>query len=265
MTNRRCSWWSSSPVSSILLGSLLSSMVGCASIRPVEQGSLYRSGQLSAGELDRAIGEYGLRTVVNLRGPDPDRKWYRQQQEVCQKRGVKQVDVALGSASPSPQEVETLLATYRDAPRPILIHSWSPEGSVGLASALYRVSVLGDSKEVARRELAPWTTYRWPIPALSGQDRFLRSWSGPDTMLAQADPNGTIDLPDPMFDRVGQADASRSMAQQRGWGSTTDQGPLPPPDMEYFQPSTGRPRAASASPPSLIQPVVWLGEPVGLP
>jgi protein tyrosine phosphatase (PTP) superfamily phosphohydrolase (DUF442 family) len=238
---------------------------GCASVRPVEQGALYRSGQLSAAQLDRAIGEHGFRTVVNLRGPDPDRRWYREQQEICQKRGVKQVDIALGSSSPSPQEVETLLATYREAPKPILVHSWSSQGSVGLASALYRVSMLGEPKEVARRELPVWTSYRWPVRALAGQDAFLRNWTGPNESYAQSSPDGMIDLPDPMFDRVGTADTRGSMADRRtGGGSMADPDRLPPPALEYFQSAPSQPRAATNR-SSVIQPVVWLGDPVGLP
>jgi protein tyrosine phosphatase (PTP) superfamily phosphohydrolase (DUF442 family) len=234
----------------------------------VEQGTLYRSGQLSAAQLDRAIGTYGLKTVVNLRGPDPDRRWYRDQQDVCQKHGVKQVDIALGTQNPSPQEVETLLATYREAPRPILIHSWSSQGSVGLASAMYRVSVLGEDKERASKELAPWTSYRWPIPALAGQDRFLREWGGPEGSVAEirTPAGGASPLPDPMFDRVGDSMVSRPGAAYRSSGSD---GSLPPPAIEYFRgegslPAPAGPARSAAHVRGEIQPVVWLGAPEGL-
>ncbi len=239
---------------------LLVGMGGCASVRPVETGGLYRSGQLSAAQLDRAINQYNLKTVINLRGPDPDSRWYREQQEICQRHGVKQVDVALGTTSPSEQEIETLLATYREAPRPMLVHSWSSQGSVGLASALYRVAVMGEDKVVARKELAPWTSYRWPIKALSEQDRYLRDWPGPERSLVNQERMDTAPLPDPLFDRVGGAVASRP-AMSRGW---SDGEKLPPPAMEYFRaPAAGPPRASQAS-PSGIQPVVWLGSPEGI-
>ncbi len=241
---------------------LMAGLGGCASVRPVETGGLYRSGQLSAVQLDRAIDQYNFKTVINLRGPDPDRLWYRQQQEVCQRHGVKQVDVALGTASPSEQEIQTLLATYREAPRPMLVHSWSSQGSVGLASALYRVAVMGEDKVVARKELAPWTSYRWPVKALSEQDRYLRDWPGPERSLANQEQRTDVaPLPDPLFDRVGGAVASRP-AMSRGW---SDGEKLPPPALEYFRsPSAGPPRA-SQSAPFGIQPVAWLGVPEGLP
>jgi protein tyrosine phosphatase (PTP) superfamily phosphohydrolase (DUF442 family) len=244
----------------VLVALFLIGLGGCASVRPVETGGLYRSGQLSAAQLDRAIDQYDLKTVINLRGPDPDRRWYREQQEVCQRHGVKQVDVAIGTATPSEQEIQTLLATYREAPRPMLVHSWSSQGSVGLASALYRVAVMGEDKVVARKELAPWTSYRWPVKALSEPDRYLRDWQGAEPSLANRERTDVAPLPDPLFDRVGNAVASRPSASG-GWSEDEK---LPPPAMEYFRAPAGGPPRASQMAPSGIQPVVWLGSPEGI-
>jgi protein tyrosine phosphatase (PTP) superfamily phosphohydrolase (DUF442 family) len=230
---------------------------GCASVRTVQDGALYRSGQLSATHLERTVKENGIRTVINLRGPDPDRRWYQEQQEVCQRQGVRQVDIALAGSQPNAQEVDALVNEYRQAEKPILIHSRSANGSVALASGLYRTAVLGETYDVARRELPPWVSYRWPVASLSTPDRILRDFQSPQGALAQESSSPQDRLPQVQFER-----GSSSLAAGRGapsWGSSEVE--LPPPDREYFDPRAGGPPRAEIRTDRNIRPVVALGKP----
>ena len=58
--------------------------------RVVEDGVLYRSGQLSPAGLDRVIRERGIRTVVSLRAPGRSDSW---EESFCAVRNVKHVRI----------------------------------------------------------------------------------------------------------------------------------------------------------------------------
>jgi protein tyrosine/serine phosphatase len=63
----------------------------------VEPGELYRSGQMKAASLARALGEHRIRTVLNLRGSHPESAWYRDERAASIGAGATQVDIPLSS------------------------------------------------------------------------------------------------------------------------------------------------------------------------
>ena len=151
---------------------------GCASssVRTVEQGRCYRSGQLSAAALENEIQNRKIKTVVNLRGFEPDAKWYTQERDVCKRLGVRHIDVTLDPNRPDREEILRLLDAYQTAETPLLLHSRSPSGRVGFASSLYRVTVLDQPKEQARQEMAFWQSRNVPFAPLGRLDEFLYDW-----------------------------------------------------------------------------------------
>lgn len=157
---------------------------GCASVRPVQEHAVYRSGRLSAEQLEAAVDQNGFQTVVNLCGFQPSQKWYRDQRAVCNRLGVEMIDVNLSSSRPSREEVARLLETFHTAPRPILLESRSRFGDAGFAAGLYRIAILGESTRRARSELAPWQWRRVPVEQLRAQDEFLSNWQGEDAFFA---------------------------------------------------------------------------------
>ena len=85
--------------------------------RVVEDGVLYRSGQLSPAVFERVLREYRIKTVVTLRTTrDPSRpypdEWER---EVCESRGIKHVRIVPLGVSRS--EVSSTM-TMRSSPLP---------------------------------------------------------------------------------------------------------------------------------------------------
>jgi protein tyrosine phosphatase (PTP) superfamily phosphohydrolase (DUF442 family) len=158
------------------VGSVLLFLTGCTSVVPVREGVLYRSGQLSTSQLETAVRNHDIRTVVNLRGRQPDAKWYQDQKQLLRELRVKQVDVPLDSAAPDADAVDALLATFKEEDKPILVHSYWSHGSAGLASGLYRVAVENESPDVARKELALWQTKSLPFIPGAQHDKFLAEW-----------------------------------------------------------------------------------------
>ena len=162
----------------------LISIAGCASVRTVDEGVMYRSGQLSPAQMEAAIDQYNIRTVLNLRGFEPDQPWYQQQWEVCRQHNVRQVDLKLDPAAPNPQEVARLLETLRSSPKPMLMHSRFSSGQVGWTAAVYRLAIRGESKDAARQELAIWQSRHIPIDRLRRPDEFLEDWTDEEYYLS---------------------------------------------------------------------------------
>lgn len=235
----------------------ISSAVGCASVRSVDDGRLYRSGQLTQHQLEEVVRDKGIRTVINLRGADPDRRWYQEQQEVCQRLGVRQIDLAMDERAPDRQEVTALLDAYRDAPRPILVHSWSSAGSVGLASGLYRTTVMGESSEVARKELSPWMTFRLPWSRGSAHDQFLSEWQGERAFHESYQLADRRDLPTPTF---GEAPAT-PFHPSGEFRPMRDGDQFPPPAIDQFKADVAAAPRPTVAPTRDVVPVVWLGSP----
>lgn len=121
--------------------------------RAVEAGSLYRSGQMADGRLERVLCRYGIQTVINLRGAQPDQAWYRNEVAVCNRMGVAHHDLSWTmSAAPEPESLARLLELFDTAERPILVHCQGGVHRAAVASAAYRL-IDGHSTAEARREL----------------------------------------------------------------------------------------------------------------
>ena len=62
-----------------------------------QPGRLYRSGQMHPGILAHTLRKHGIRTVVNLRGPNHREAWYRDELAATLAAGATQVDIPLSS------------------------------------------------------------------------------------------------------------------------------------------------------------------------
>jgi protein tyrosine/serine phosphatase len=123
---------------------------GPHNFREVDPGRLYRSGQLSGDEFRQVIDQYGIKTIINLRGATPRSDWYREEVAAVREKGVRLIDIAFSSGRiPHPRRLIVLLDAYRDAERPILVHCQSGADRAGEASAIYQIEYMGKSKEEA--------------------------------------------------------------------------------------------------------------------
>lgn len=110
----------------------------------VQDGVLYRSGQLTPTAFGRVLTGCGIRTVVTLRPVrDADANPDGWEEEVCRARGVRHVRVA-------PREepgyagldrmAEGFLAVLDDsASRPVLVHCLAGRDRTGAMCAIYRM------------------------------------------------------------------------------------------------------------------------------
>jgi protein tyrosine/serine phosphatase len=122
----------------------------------LDPGMAYRSGQFSADQLIAAVEQYGIQTVINLRGANPGEFWYDEEIEVSEALGITHVDHRMSAQSlPSPEVLAGIIETLQTAEYPILIHCQAGADRTGAISAIYRMLMLGHEREDAMAELSP--------------------------------------------------------------------------------------------------------------
>lgn len=122
---------------------------------PVIPDRVYRSGELRAATLERAIDRHHLRSIVNLRGREEGRRWYEDERRIARERGLARYDLDFSSRllPPRPAVVE-LLRVLRVAPEPVLLHCSAGADRAAFASVLARMVKEGASLQQARSELS---------------------------------------------------------------------------------------------------------------
>lgn len=118
-------------------------------------GQAYRSAQPDATNLTNAIQRFEIKTVINLRGENPDDEWWQQEQDVCSNLGADLVNISMSAKSlPSRENLLLLYDTFQTAKYPILMHCQGGADRSGAAAAIWRMVVVGDPKDDAQQELS---------------------------------------------------------------------------------------------------------------
>lgn len=109
---------------------------------------------MSAPRLARTLREHDIQTVLNLRGPNPEKEWYRAERDATIAAGATQIDVALSSCIwMSRAQLHTLIRTLDSSRYPMVIHcAWGSERT-GLVSAFAELLREGSTLDDARNQL----------------------------------------------------------------------------------------------------------------
>src|SRR5690348_14413097 len=107
-----------------------------ANFGEVEPDRLYRAGQMSPHALADTLRERSVKTVLNLRGANPQDEWYRQELETTLAAGATQVDVAMSSCEwMSRAQLRAVIEVLETSEYPLLIHCQHGAERTGLVSA----------------------------------------------------------------------------------------------------------------------------------
>lgn len=121
----------------------------------LQPGRIYRSWQMSPRTLTRTLRDRRIKTVLNLRGVNPDRAWYRDERAATTAAGATQVDVSLSSCEwISRAQLRAVVRVFDTCEYPLLIHcEWGSERT-GLASAVAALLRPGGALDDARRQFS---------------------------------------------------------------------------------------------------------------
>lgn len=124
-------------------------------IHAVAAERCYRSAQLSPTKLHEVVDRYQIRTILNLRGPNPGDEWYDQEVREAQELGVRHVDFGMSARKElTVQEAQDLIALMKSAEKPLLIHCKAGADRSGLAAALYLAAIEQAGETAAERQLS---------------------------------------------------------------------------------------------------------------
>jgi protein tyrosine/serine phosphatase len=116
-------------------------------------GGMYRSSQPSPHQIRGYQRRLGIRSILNLRGPNPYGS-YPLEQETCDALGITLIDLPVYSRrAPRVEEVLALQQAFANMHYPALLHCKSGADRAGVTSALYRILHLGHSVADAMAEL----------------------------------------------------------------------------------------------------------------
>jgi protein tyrosine/serine phosphatase len=129
----------------------------------VEEGVLYRSGQLNQIQFENHIHEKQIRAVLNLRGRHPGTGWYDNEVKVTRAAGIQHFDYPISAKRElTSGQVNEIIVLLRDLPRPVLVHCEAGADRSGLVSAIYKLVLGKQSANEAAQQLSfryghfPW-------------------------------------------------------------------------------------------------------------
>jgi protein tyrosine/serine phosphatase len=151
----------------ILTGAYLGFLRVSGNFHPVVAGEIYRSGQPSPARIARYKAGYGIKSIINLRGSNPRRSWYRDEIAASRRLGIAHYDFRMSARHDlTRQKALRLIALMEKAEKPVLIHCMSGADRSGLATVLY-LAATGRGEEEAEGQISLLLYGHLGIPYLS--------------------------------------------------------------------------------------------------
>jgi protein tyrosine phosphatase (PTP) superfamily phosphohydrolase (DUF442 family) len=138
-------------------------VLGTNNFHVVVEGEAYRSGQMNSNELARCIQRHAIRSIVNLRGTQPDQPWYQEEVLAASTQNVVHRSIALSSRKAvTAEQMCELVSLFKELPKPVLIHCDGGADRAAVAAAIYAVEVARRPAALAEKEFSMWYGY-WPM------------------------------------------------------------------------------------------------------
>lgn len=145
--------------------------------RAITPGEAYRSAQLDKGQLFTFIKLYHIKSVINLRGANPGKRWYDDEVSICRELGVEHYDIGLSAQRElRDDQVSELISIFKKTQRPVLIHCAWGSDRTGLAAAMWKHTVDKEPKSEAAKQLTIWLGHM-PLGKTQAMDRTFERWN----------------------------------------------------------------------------------------
>jgi uncharacterized protein (TIGR01244 family) len=157
-------WWRILRRTLLILGLGLLALAAVAALRfwtfhnfgTVVEGQVYRSSQPDGDDIRRWHTQYGLRSVLNLRGDEKRNSKVQQEQAAAKELGLQYLSVQLSSTSPmTSEDLRRTIEALEAAQRPLLIHCRLGADRTGVVSMMAAMAFDGRTFQQARRQVTP--------------------------------------------------------------------------------------------------------------
>ncbi|MBB3658526.1 protein tyrosine/serine phosphatase [Rhizobium sp. BK650] len=139
----------------VVTGAYLGYLQLSTNVHAVVEGEVYRSAQPSPAKLGELVKEYGIKSVLNLRGDDTGAAWYDNEVAAAKGLNVQHIDFRMSATKElSIDEGRQLMAIMAAAPKPLLIHCKAGADRTGLASAIYVAGVAKEGEMAAESQIS---------------------------------------------------------------------------------------------------------------
>lgn len=103
---------------------------------------VYRSAQLYDFDMPKFYKKYRFKTILNLRGAKPGKKWYEYEKKFSKEHNITLIDFKISDKKiQSLKTMKKIVNIIKNSKKPILIHCKAGADRTGLASALYLYSI----------------------------------------------------------------------------------------------------------------------------
>ncbi len=115
---------------------------------------MWRSNQPSPNQIENAHNNYGIKTILNLRGPRKTGGW-QLEAEICHRLDIELINFRVRSrAAPEKEMLLKIPHLFSSIKGPTLLHCKSGADRAGLMSALYVLMVMKQPAIVALEQLS---------------------------------------------------------------------------------------------------------------
>jgi hypothetical protein len=130
----------------------------------VVPGEIARSAQAYAGFLGVFLKRHGIRSVLNLRGPNPKFRWWHYEKRVTGARGVAHFDMPLNSRNLVLRlQLTKMLDFMAAADKPLLVKCSGGQDRTSFACALYLLNKKGwGAFDETMAQFARWPYLHFP-------------------------------------------------------------------------------------------------------
>lgn len=99
----------------------------------------FRSSQPTMWQMRRIVKKYGIKTILNLKGTNPNSAYWAFEQEQCEKLGVRLVNINIASRStPDAQRIRQAKELFETIEYPIWMHCKAGADRTGIYATLYQ-------------------------------------------------------------------------------------------------------------------------------
>ena len=121
----------------------------------IQPGKIYRSAQMSGPSLSRTIQDRSIKTVLNLRGPNPKQAWYRAELATTLQARATQVDLPLATDQYlTVAQAQMIVEVLDHCDKPVLIHCQFGSERTGLVAVFAELLRDGSTLKDARDQLS---------------------------------------------------------------------------------------------------------------